>query len=107
MKKRGAPLGVTRPYQWLSGPDQQHHKLYTDCQRARAQARHRGEEWLITEREYIELWTKNDQHLSKGRGRSDLTMTRRDPEKSWTVDNVEIISRIEHLRRCNRRRSYA
>lgn len=110
MKKRGPKPGP-RPHTWIVGPDQHRHQLYVDCQRARAQARYRGEEWLITESEYIDLWMKDDQHLSKGRGRYDLTMTRLDPELAWTRDNVVIMTRLDHLRRCNlgqsRRRHYA
>jgi hypothetical protein len=107
MKKRGPKPGILRPHQWLSGPDQYGHKLFVDCQKARAQAKFRGEDWQISEQDYIDLWMDRDQHLSKGRGRYDLTMTRIDPEKAWTVDNVHIITRIEHLRKSNRRKIYA
>lgn len=61
------------------------------------QARFRGEECLITESEFFDIW--KDHWSSRGRGPDDMTMTRRDPEKPWTRDNVEIITRKEHLRR--------
>ena len=95
-------LGIIDPESWKSGQDPVDHKLYYDCQRARAQAWFRGEEWLITEREYIELWRKDDQYLMKGRQNHCLCMTRQDPELPWTIDNVQIISRKEHLTVCAR-----
>jgi len=35
----------------------------------------------------------------RGRSPEDLCMTRKDWEKPWTVDNVEIVERIEHFKR--------
>jgi hypothetical protein len=35
----------------------------------------------------------------KGRGTHDYCLTRTDPEGAWTIDNVEVIDRLEHLRR--------
>ena len=75
--------------------------LYTECQKRRAQAKYRGEQWFITEREYIELWRKDDLYQRKGRGVNDFCMTLIDPEKPWTLDNVEIISRSVHYKRSN------
>ena len=89
------------PQQWLSGPDLIDHKLYTDCQRARAQAWFRGEEWLITEQEYIDLWREDDHYLRKGRTTGSLCMVRLDIEKAWTLDNVMIIERTKHFRRAH------
>lgn len=90
------------PETWLSGPDPRQHKLYTDCQRARAQAWYRGEEFTITEKEYIELWMKDDQDLQKSRTAEGLCMTRIDLEKGWHLDNVEIVSRRESMKRSGR-----
>jgi hypothetical protein len=61
------------------------------------QARFRGEECTITEQEFFELWAP---HWSqRGRGSNDITMTRRDSDLPWTSDNVEFITRKEHLKR--------
>jgi len=90
--------GSIKPEDWISGPDPADHKLFVDCQRSRAQAWFRGEEWFITEQEYIKIWREGDQHLRKGRTKDSLCMVRIDPEKDWTVDNVKIIPRIEHFR---------
>jgi hypothetical protein len=99
-KKQG-----TYPDIWLSGPDPHNHKLYTACQRSRAQAWFRGEEWWITEQEYIDLWRQDDRYLQKGRDRDSLCMTKRDPDLAWTIDNVEIITRLQHLKNCGRMRT--
>lgn len=88
-----------RPHCWLSGPDPIDHKLYTDCQRARAQAWYRGEEWSITEQEYIELWRTDDRYLRKGKTSGSICMTKRDHDLDWTIDNVEFVERSEHFRR--------
>ena len=87
---------------WKSGPDPVLHRLYYDCQRARAQAWFRDEEWTITEQEYTELWLKDDQYLQKSRSADGLCMTRIDLEKGWHMDNVEIVSRRESMRRSGR-----
>jgi hypothetical protein len=63
------------------------------------QCRFRGEECTITESEFFELWQA---HWSqRGRHSDDLTMTRRDSDLPWTISNVEILKRSEHLRREN------
>lgn len=93
-KKQG-----TYPDKWLSGPDVINHKLYTDCQRARAQAWYRGEDWSISEQEYIDLWRRDDRYLRKGRTTGSLCMIRIDIEKAWSLANVEIIERNRHFRR--------
>jgi len=94
----GVKKGTLRRDQWISGPDLVDHRLFNDCQRSRAQAWFRGEEWFITEQEYIAIWRQDDRYLRKGRTRESLCMIRKDPELAWTIDNVEIIPRIEHFR---------
>lgn len=94
----GTPKGTKRTYMWKSGPDPIDHKLYVQCQRARAQANFRGEVWTITEQEYIDLWRENDRYLNKGRRPEDLCLTRRDPEGDWSMDNVIIVTRAYHYR---------
>lgn len=89
------------PNTWKSGPDPVNHKLYTDCQRGRAQAKFRGEQWLITEEEFVAIWRANDNYLHKGRHKDALCLTRCDPNGAWSIDNVEIIPRIDHFRNAN------
>ncbi len=95
------PRQGPRPHTWKAGPDPINHALYLQCQRARAQAKYRKEEWYITEPEYIQLWLEDDRYKYKGRHPEDLCMTRRDFEKPWTVDNVLFITRHEHYKTSN------
>ena len=95
-------LGKRTPDKWLSGPDPIDNDLYIECQKRRAQAWFRGEEWAITEHEYIKLWRKEDRYLQKGRHSLDLCMSRIDTEKPWTIENIEIITRREHAQNCRR-----
>jgi len=63
--------------------------------RHRSQARHRGEQYLLTFEQYIELWA-DVWHL-KGRGSTNYCMTRRDTSLPWCVDNCRTMLRSEHL----------
>jgi hypothetical protein len=92
------------PQIWLSGPDPIDHKLYNDCQRARAQAWYRGEEWTITEAEYIAIWRENDYYKNKGRASDQYCLVRKDYEKGWFLDNVEIRIRLDHYKICNQQK---
>ena len=94
----------TYPSIWASGPDPIDHKLFNDCQRARAQANFRNEGWFITEKEYIEIWRDNDNYLRKGRCSGSLCLVRKDLDLPWTLDNVEIVERVKHFRRAGRER---
>lgn len=96
------PRTGIRPHTWkIDSNDPVDHKLFTDCQRARAQAWYRGEEWHITEEEYINLWRTEDRYLKKGRTAESLCMTKVDHDLDWTLDNVQFISRREHFKTCN------
>jgi hypothetical protein len=90
-----------RPHLWKSGPDPVRHHLREQCQRRRAQAWYRGEQWIITEEQFIELWLKDDRYLLKGRANHNLCMTRQDPDLDWSLDNVVFITRAEHYQNCN------
>ena len=78
------------------------HEQHIAWQKSKAQANFRGELWMLSFEEYQQLWLgKWDQ---RGRANSDVCMTRIDPEAAWEYSNVEIIPRIEHLRRQIRER---
>lgn len=95
-------LGQRTPDKWLSGPDPINNDLYIECQKRRAQAWFRGEEWLITEHEYIKLWREDDRYLRKGRHSANICMARKDHEAAWTLDNIQFITRREHAQNCRR-----
>lgn len=94
------PKKGRHPQLWISGPDPVDHMLYEQCQKARAQAWYRGEQWLITEQEYIALWRKDNRYLNRGRHCENLCMTRLDTDLPWQIDNVKIITRLEHYKNC-------
>lgn len=96
---RSAPRPHLRKY-----PDQEDNKLFIDCMRARAQAWYFGQEWTITEDEYIALWRKDDRHLNKGRGNDQYCLVRKDYDEGWHLNNVEIRSRREHYEICSRQK---
>jgi hypothetical protein len=93
---RTAPRPHLRKY-----PDPIDHKLFMDCMRARAQAWYLGEEWLLTDEEYIQQWRQDDRYLHKGRHNDQLCMTRLNYELPWSMDNIQIITRAEHYRFCS------
>ena len=66
----------------------------------RCQARFRNEPYDLTEQEYFDIWQAH--WAQRGRAKDQLTMTRIDESLGWSSDNVEIMTRAEHLRRsCN------
>ena len=89
-----------RPQVWFY-PDPIEHQIHEWSMRARSQAWYRGEEWTITDREYIDLWLKDNRYLQRGRSVDDLCLTRLDPDGAWSLDNVHIITRKEHYKTCN------
>ncbi|CAB5223787.1 hypothetical protein UFOVP389_13 [uncultured Caudovirales phage] len=94
---RSGPRPHCRKY-----PDEIDNKLFTDCMKARAQAWYMGQEWTITEDEYIELWRINDRYKRKGRGNDEYCLVRRDYDLGWHLNNVEIVTRLEHYQICSR-----
>jgi hypothetical protein len=67
--------------------------------RSRAQARSRGEEWLISWEDYYYIWTRTGAVNQKGRSQNSICLARKDPKLSWTVDNVSLELRSQHLQR--------
>lgn len=60
---------------------------------ARCQAKHRGEEWDLTEQEYVQAWEPHWDN--RGRQSHNMTLTRCDWDGAWSADNIEIIPRRE------------
>lgn len=94
---RNAPRPHLRKY-----PDPIDNKLFLDCMRARAQAWYQGQEWLLTDDEYIALWRQDDLYKFKGRHNEDYCLVRNDYSLPWQMDNVRIITRLEHYQICAR-----
>lgn len=60
---------------------------------ARCQAKHRGEEWYLSESEYVDAW--GDEWHNRGRQSHNMTLTRCDWDLPWSSDNIEVIPRRE------------
>ena len=106
---RGLPSahdGVARPHTWKY-KDPLVHAKHEPYLRAKAQWNFRGEENDLTFSEWCEFWT-DDLWPQRGRGIEKLTLTRKDPEGSWTKSNCEIVDRREQLYRASqlRKRKY-
>ena len=85
-----------RPEMWkVKGeiPHQQH-RTYM---KAKAQAAFRKELFELTFEQYQQLWKGKWQ--DRGRDNHKLTLTRKDTQKPWCMDNCVIMTRLEHLRR--------
>lgn len=78
-------------------PDPSDHEKFLVWHKARQQAMYRGEQWQLTPEEFIAVW--GQQWQFRGRGRTDLCMTRRDNRYPWNLDNCEIITRLTQFRR--------
>lgn len=64
--------------------------------RARAQAHYRNEEWKITEAQWFDIWTRK-KWQQRGRGANDLCLIRKDNTKSWSIANIEMVTRKQQL----------
>lgn len=94
---RSGPRPHCRKY-----PDIVDNKLYVDCMRARAQAAYFKQEWTISEDDYIALWRTNDRYTNKGRGNKHYCLIRKNYDLGWHLDNVEIVTRLEHYQICSK-----
>lgn len=89
--------GKPRPHTWLTGPDEYKHSMYWPWQKMKAQAKFRGEDFTLEFEDYYEFW--KDCWPQKGRLATSLCMTRKNIHGAWSKDNVEIVTRQEHLER--------
>lgn len=63
----------------------------------RSQAKHRGQAWNIDFDDYVFMWRANNNYLRKGRRKNDLHFCRIDDTGDWNPNNVQIVTRGEHL----------
>ena len=70
--------------------------------RMKAQAKFRGEEFILTWDEFQAIW-EGRWHL-RGTYKNSLVLVRKDNEQPWCLDNVEVIVRLEQWRRQNKPR---
>jgi hypothetical protein len=93
-KGGGRPKGVKRP-DLVIYPGILAEIRFKYCQ-MRAQAKFRGEEFLLTWQEFQDKW-QGKWHL-RGRQSNSLCMSRSDWDGPWDNTNTIVIERHEHLR---------
>lgn len=91
----GCPINPSR---WKSGPDLVSHEQYYAWLKHRAQANFRKEEYSLTWEEWTDLWG-NGKWEQRGRGRDDLCLMQLDRAAGWHKHNVEVVPRVEYLKR--------
>lgn len=101
-KRIWGSLPGPRPHVWKSGPDPVEHKKYLNWIQQKNQANFRGEGWELTFEVWKEIW--GEKFHNKGRASENFCMTRKDDKSAWTPDNVEILTRREHVLRQGHRR---
>ncbi len=89
----------TTPEYWKSGPDPLRHEMYYAWAKHKSQANYRGEAYELTFEDWLLIWSNPEDFLRRGRKPEDLTLTRKDHEAPWTLDNCEVILRLDQLRR--------
>jgi len=101
--KSGKPRRMF-PENWVSGPDLLTHDMYYAWSKHKAQARFRNEAYALTWEDWLDIWANPTDFLNRGRQPEDLTLTRIDDDGAWTRDNVEIMTRLEQLRKAMARK---
>jgi hypothetical protein len=77
------------------------HEQHIAWHRQRAQAIFRGEDWQLSFEEFQEAW--QGLWLQRGRGSDDYCMTRLDPSAAWHPLNIEVMTRLQHLKQHRKR----
>lgn len=87
-----------RPQTWITGTDPRTHEQYTAWLKHRAQAHFRGEEHNLPFEHWQLFWNTNDAWSNRGRLGTNYCLTRRDHSGPWSLDNCEIITRLEQMK---------
>ena len=93
------PHRKLNPERWLSGPTMWDRERFYAWHKHRSQAKYRKEAYELTYPDWQQLWHDPDEWAQRGRARDALVLTRKDLDKPWRLDNVEIITRLEQLQR--------
>ena len=98
--KRPKGARGTKPVEeyWCTEEATIKHDKYYAWMKHRAQAKFRKEEHTITLDEWMDLWT-DEAFLQRGRSKDSLCLQQKDVGKGWHLNNVEIVSRLTHLKR--------
>lgn len=86
------------PNSWITGPNELRHEKYYAYLKHRAQCNYRQEFYTLTWEDWESLWD-DELFLKRGRRGVDLCLSRIDFNLPWSLNNVVITSRREHLKR--------
>ena len=86
-----------RPEAWIMGPDPYTRELYYAWAKHRSQALFRHEQYLLTWEDWQQIWHNRDDFLARGRSSNDLCLARFDDQGPWSMDNVAVMTRRQHL----------
>lgn len=84
---------------WVTGPDDERHDKYYVWMRAKAQARFKNQTWDLTFEEFESFWTPERWEWRGSRTKNGLILARLDPQGPWSVDNCQIMTRRQQVRR--------
>lgn len=101
--KQGRPRKIF-PQNWITGPDFLTHEMYYAWQKHRSQARYRKEDYDLSWEDWLEIWKNPIDFENRGRKPEDLTLTRIDDDGAWELSNVQIMTRLEQLRKAMARK---
>ena len=91
-KTKGIPRGP-QPHNWCSGPDPRRHDQYYAWLKHKSQADYRGEPHELTFEEWETIWNTDYAWENRGRENLSINLCRKDREKGWHLDNIELIVR--------------
>jgi len=83
---------------WISGPCPVMHDKYYAWLKHRAQARYRHEDYELSWADWCELWTP-ELWPQRGKQSYSMCLQRKDIWGPWSLDNCEVVTRLEQLRR--------
>ena len=101
--KSGKPRKMF-PNNWVSGPDLLTHDMYYAWQKHKAQANYRKEPHTLSWEDWQAIWANPIDFQNRGRQPDDLTLTRIDDDGAWTADNVQVMTRLDQLRKAMARK---
>ena len=89
---KGIKLG-RKPGTWKVGPDDRRHDQYIAWLKHKSQAAYRSEAHEISFTQWETIWNDNWAWENRGRDKVSINLRRKDREKGWTMDNIEMIER--------------
>lgn len=84
-------------------PDEFQNELFKCWHKHRQQALWRGEQYELSVEDFFDFWPK-ELWDKRGRGRNSLCMIRVNDKVAWSKSNCKIVTRLEQLRKTNKRR---